>query len=137
MEPVYILPCSLKNHERPREDVDIEAGYYFHKTKLGEGALLFLWLLQVLFDFSNCFLNLGGFSKVRLATHLFTGEKVAIKCMDKARLGEDLFRVRTEIQALKALQHDHIAKLYQVIETDTMIYLVLEVNNLDIFFIIV
>ncbi|XP_015789030.1 maternal embryonic leucine zipper kinase [Tetranychus urticae] len=87
-----------------REDFDIEAGYYLHREKLGE----------------------GGFSKVRLATHLLTGQKVAIKCMDKTKLGEDLFRVKTEINALKTLDHQHIAKLLQVIETDQMIYLILE-----------
>ncbi|XP_053211150.1 maternal embryonic leucine zipper kinase-like [Panonychus citri] len=87
-----------------REEYDIEAGYYLHREKLGE----------------------GGFSKVRLATHLLTGQKVAVKCMDKTKLGEDLFRVKTEINALKTLDHQHIAKLLQVIETEQMIYLVLE-----------
>ena len=29
----------------------------------------------------------GGFAKVKLATHVLTGEKVAIKIMDKAQLG--------------------------------------------------
>lgn len=57
-----------------------------------------------------------------------TGEKVAIKCMEKEKLGEDLFRVQTEINALKVLQHENISKLLQVIETETKIYLVLEVN---------
>ncbi|RWS26376.1 maternal embryonic leucine zipper kinase-like protein 1, partial [Leptotrombidium deliense] len=46
--------------------------------------------------------------------------------MDKNKLGEDLFRVKTEIQALRTLQHKNIAKLLQVIENDTKIYLILE-----------
>lgn len=29
----------------------------------------------------------GGFAKVKLATHILTGEKVAIKIMDKRSLG--------------------------------------------------
>jgi len=87
-----------------KEDTDIDVGYYIHKQKLGE----------------------GGFSKVRLGTHLLTGEKVAIKCMEKEKLGDDLFRVQTEINALKVLQHENISKLLQVIETDTEIYLILE-----------
>jgi len=87
-----------------KEDTDIDVGYYIHKQKLGE----------------------GGFSKVRLGTHLLTGEKVAIKCMEKEKLGDDLFRVQTEINALKVLQHENISKLLQVIETDTKIYLILE-----------
>lgn len=56
----------------------------------------------------------GGFAKVKLATHLGTGEKVAIKIMDKALLGDDLPRVKLELKALKSLSHEHICKLYQV-----------------------
>ena len=63
-----------------------------------------------------------------MGTHLLTGEKVAIKCMEKEKLGEDLFRVQTEINALKVLQHENISKLLQVIETEKNIYLILEVN---------
>ncbi|KAJ8318106.1 hypothetical protein KUTeg_003197 [Tegillarca granosa] len=47
-----------------------------------------------------------------------TGEKVAVKIMDKKSLGEDLPRVKTEIEAMKALCHQHICKMFQVIETD-------------------
>lgn len=32
----------------------------------------------------------GGFGKVKLATHILTGETVAIKIMDKAALGVSL-----------------------------------------------
>lgn len=56
----------------------------------------------------------GGFAKVKLATHLATGEKVAIKIMDKSQLKDDLFRVRLELKALKTLSHKYICKLYQV-----------------------
>lgn len=56
----------------------------------------------------------GGFAKVKLATHLATGEKVAIKIMDKKMLGDDLHRVSLELQALKHLKHDNICQLYQV-----------------------
>lgn len=68
----------------------------------------------------------GGFAKVKLGLHVLTGEKVAVKIMEKSALGEDLPRVKLEIAALKDLSHQHICKLYQVIETDTTIYLVLE-----------
>ncbi|XP_077533339.1 maternal embryonic leucine zipper kinase-like [Haemaphysalis longicornis] len=68
----------------------------------------------------------GGFAKVKLGLHVLTGEKVAIKIMDKKVLGEDLPRVKLEIKALKELSHQHICKLYQVIENETTIYLVLE-----------
>lgn len=55
----------------------------------------------------------GGFAKVKLATHLATGEKVAVKIMDKVLLGKDLPRISLELNALKTLSHEHICKLYQ------------------------
>lgn len=68
----------------------------------------------------------GGFAKVKLATHLLTGEKVAIKIMDKVALGEDLPRVKVEIEAMKSLSHQNVCKLYQVLETDKKIFMMLE-----------
>lgn len=56
----------------------------------------------------------GGFAKVKLGTHIATGEKVAIKIMDKASLNDDLPRIKLELRALKSLSHQHICKLYQV-----------------------
>ncbi|KFV73370.1 Maternal embryonic leucine zipper kinase [Struthio camelus australis] len=68
----------------------------------------------------------GGFAKVKLAQHLLTGEKVAIKIMDKLALGDDLPRVKIEIDAMKSLSHQHICQLYHVIETSKKIFMVLE-----------
>ncbi|KAK0148329.1 Maternal embryonic leucine zipper kinase [Merluccius polli] len=68
----------------------------------------------------------GGFAKVKLGRHLLTGEKVAIKIMDKKELGEDLPRVKVEIEAMKNLSHQHVCRLYHVIETTSKIFIVLE-----------
>ncbi|XP_063226737.1 maternal embryonic leucine zipper kinase-like isoform X2 [Bacillus rossius redtenbacheri] len=68
----------------------------------------------------------GGFAKVKVGIHVLTGEKVAIKIMEKNTLGEDLPRVKMEIEALKSLSHHHICKLYQVIETPSHYFLVME-----------
>ncbi|XP_077380315.1 maternal embryonic leucine zipper kinase isoform X1 [Festucalex cinctus] len=68
----------------------------------------------------------GGFAKVKLGRHIQTGEKVAIKIMNKKDLGEDLPRVKVEIEAMKNLSHQHICRLYQVIETPTQIFMILE-----------
>lgn len=76
-------------------------------------------------------LIIGGFAKVKLAYHVATGEKVAIKIMDKKRLGDDLPRIRTEIAAMKELVHQNICKLYQVMETDDKFFMVLEVPLLE------
>ena len=84
----------------------------------------------------------GGFGKVKQAIHLLTGEFVAIKIIDKAKLGvsdrcccvfdnlrfqSDVVRIALEIAAMKDLRHQHICQLYQVIETDEYYFLVLEV----------
>uniref|UniRef100_A0A665WQN7 Maternal embryonic leucine zipper kinase n=1 Tax=Echeneis naucrates TaxID=173247 RepID=A0A665WQN7_ECHNA len=68
----------------------------------------------------------GGFAKVKLGRHIATGEKVAIKIMNKKDLGDDLPRVKVEIEAMKNLSHQHVCRLYQVIETSTQIFMVLE-----------
>ncbi|XP_074056531.1 maternal embryonic leucine zipper kinase isoform X2 [Macrotis lagotis] len=68
----------------------------------------------------------GGFAKVKLARHILTGEKVAIKIMDKNSLGNDLPRVKTEIDAMKNLSHQHICRLYHVLETENKIFMVME-----------
>ncbi|XP_052359466.1 maternal embryonic leucine zipper kinase isoform X2 [Oncorhynchus keta] len=68
----------------------------------------------------------GGFAKVKLGRHILTGEKVAIKIMEKKELGEDLPRVKVEIEAMKSLSHQHVCRLYHVIETNTKIYMILE-----------
>uniref|UniRef100_A0A8C0SSA1 Maternal embryonic leucine zipper kinase n=1 Tax=Canis lupus familiaris TaxID=9615 RepID=A0A8C0SSA1_CANLF len=68
----------------------------------------------------------GGFAKVKLACHILTGEMVAIKIMDKNALGSDLPRIKTEIEALKNLRHQHICQLYHVLETANKIFMVLE-----------
>lgn len=68
----------------------------------------------------------GGFAKVKLGRHILTGEKVAIKIINKRELGDDLPRVKLEIEALKSLSHQHICRLYHVIETSTQIFMVLE-----------
>uniref|UniRef100_A0A8C8DWM7 Maternal embryonic leucine zipper kinase n=1 Tax=Oryzias sinensis TaxID=183150 RepID=A0A8C8DWM7_9TELE len=68
----------------------------------------------------------GGFAKVKLGRHILTGEKVAIKIMNKKDLGDDLPRVKLEIEAMKNLSHQHICRLYHVIETSLQIFMVLE-----------
>ncbi|ELT89723.1 hypothetical protein CAPTEDRAFT_157465, partial [Capitella teleta] len=68
----------------------------------------------------------GGFAKVKLAYHDLSGDKVAVKIMDKKLLGDDLPRVRTEIEAMKNLSHQHLCKLYQVIETEEKFFMILE-----------
>lgn len=69
----------------------------------------------------------GNFAVVKLATHNIIKAKVAIKIMNKSLLGlNNLEKVTREIEAMKRLEHPHIVKLYQVLETDTKIFMVME-----------
>jgi len=69
----------------------------------------------------------GNFAKVKLAKHIPTGKEVAIKIIDKTQLNpgslQKLFR---EVRIMKTLDHPNIVKLYQVIETEKTLYLVME-----------
>jgi 5'-AMP-activated protein kinase catalytic alpha subunit len=70
----------------------------------------------------------GTFGKVRLGTHIITGEKVAVKILEKIKILEqaDKTRVEREIKILKSLMHNNIIQLYSVIQTVTTIYLIME-----------
>ncbi|XP_035241416.1 serine/threonine-protein kinase SIK3 homolog isoform X3 [Anguilla anguilla] len=69
----------------------------------------------------------GNFAVVKLATHMITKAKVAIKIVDKTQLDdENLKKIFREVQIMKMLRHPHIIRLYQVMETERMIYLVTE-----------
>ncbi|KAM3956200.1 LOW QUALITY PROTEIN: uncharacterized protein ACR2FA_009840 [Aphomia sociella] len=69
----------------------------------------------------------GNFAVVKLATHVITKSKVAIKIIDKSRLDEDnLKKTFREIAIMKRLRHPHIVRLYQVMESSHTIYLVTE-----------
>lgn len=61
--------------------------------------------------------------------------QVAIKIIDKTKLDcSSLLKMNREIRILKALRHPHIIALYQVMETDKMLYVVSEyVENGELF----
>ncbi|XP_062454247.1 MAP/microtubule affinity-regulating kinase 4 isoform X1 [Rhea pennata] len=69
----------------------------------------------------------GNFAKVKLARHILTGREVAIKIIDKTQLNptslQKLFR---EVRIMKGLNHPNIVKLFEVIETEKTLYLVME-----------
>ncbi|XP_076830630.1 MAP/microtubule affinity-regulating kinase 3a isoform X2 [Brachyhypopomus gauderio] len=69
----------------------------------------------------------GNFAKVKLARHILTGREVAIKIIDKTQLNptslQKLFR---EVRIMKILNHPNIVKLFEVIETEKTLFLVME-----------
>eukprot|EP00960_Hanusia_phi_P026118 746082-Hanusia_phi.AAC.2 len=90
-------------------------------------------------------LGIGSFGKVKLAVHKETGIKVAIKVLNKKKVQAldmndkvdvvlvlarcVLFVAMTvwrEINVLKLFSHPHIIRLYEVIDTPTDIYVIME-----------
>jgi len=70
----------------------------------------------------------GTFGKVKLGTHILTGERVAVKVLEKERIVDiaDVERVAREIHILKLIRHPHIIQLYEIIETPRQLYLIME-----------
>jgi 5'-AMP-activated protein kinase catalytic alpha subunit len=71
----------------------------------------------------------GAFAKVKLAIHIQTKEKVAIKIIDKEKTfkeEEDILRVEKEIDILKKLKHNNIIQLYEIMESKKNLYIVME-----------
>jgi 5'-AMP-activated protein kinase catalytic alpha subunit len=62
-------------------------------------------------------LGKGSFGKVKEALHVLTGEKIAIKILEKSRIkkDDDLMRIRREMAILKKVNHPNIIRLYDVI----------------------
>ncbi|XP_062106593.1 SNF1-related protein kinase catalytic subunit alpha KIN10-like [Humulus lupulus] len=74
-------------------------------------------------------LGFGASATVKLAEHVLTGLKVAIKIINKheiRKIKDMEEKVRREMKIAKLLVHPHIVRLYEVIETSTDIFLVLE-----------
>ncbi|KAM7268382.1 hypothetical protein ACFE04_010548 [Oxalis oulophora] len=73
-------------------------------------------------------LGIGSFGKVKIAEHALTGHKVAIKILNRRKIRnmEMEEKVRREIKILRLFMHPHIIRLYEVIETPTDIFVVME-----------
>ncbi|XP_052189586.1 SNF1-related protein kinase catalytic subunit alpha KIN10-like [Diospyros lotus] len=73
-------------------------------------------------------LGIGSFGKVKIAEHVLTGYKVAVKILNRRKIRnmEMEEKVRREIKILRLFMHPHIIRLYEVIETPTDIYVVME-----------
>eukprot|EP00123_Amoebidium_parasiticum_P001587 comp12715_c0_seq1/m.7814 comp12715_c0_seq1/g.7814 ORF comp12715_c0_seq1/g.7814 comp12715_c0_seq1/m.7814 type:complete len:669 (-) comp12715_c0_seq1:568-2574(-) len=77
-------------------------------------------------------LGKGVFSVVREATHIITGQAVAVKIVDRNKVKEkDLKTLVREMQVLKLLSHPHVVRLYEIIDTEAAFYLVQELVTGD------
>ncbi|KAJ1108565.1 hypothetical protein NDU88_005941 [Pleurodeles waltl] len=69
----------------------------------------------------------GNFAKVKLARHVLTNKEVAVKIIDKTQLNSSsLQKLFREVRIMKVLNHPNIVKLFEVIETEKTLYLVME-----------
>ncbi|XP_037065421.1 sperm motility kinase 2B-like [Peromyscus leucopus] len=65
----------------------------------------------------------GGFGEVKLAHHRLTGTPVAIKVLQRKMW---CFRVKSEVNIMKMINHPNIISLIQVIEDEKKTYLIME-----------
>ena len=76
-------------------------------------------------------LGKGSYAVVKLAVHKITRNKYAIKIYSKQTLIDPQKRntVKNEINILKQIDNENVMKLYEVIDTPSNLYLVLEYIN--------
>ncbi|KAG2647688.1 CBL-interacting protein kinase 3-like isoform X1 [Panicum virgatum] len=70
----------------------------------------------------------GTFAKVRIAKNMETGDHVAIKIIDKAKVQKHKLveQIKREICTMKLIQHPNVVRLYEVMGSKRRIYIVLE-----------
>jgi hypothetical protein len=73
-------------------------------------------------------LGQGGFGQVRLAYHRLTGMEVAVKVVKK---GECNFLSGSEVDLMRALDHLQVIQLFQVVEGQQHIFLVMDTQPED------
>ncbi|XP_068168695.1 SNF related kinase b [Antennarius striatus] len=72
-------------------------------------------------------LGRGHFAVVKLARHVNTGQLFAVKMIDKTKL--DVMaasHLLQEVRCMRLVQHPNVVRLYEVIDTPSTLYLVME-----------
>jgi len=70
----------------------------------------------------------GTFGKVKLAEHIVTGQKVAIKIINKQKMHQMNMheKLSREINILKVMAHPHVIRMYELIDSPTELFMVME-----------
>ncbi|RKP21726.1 Pkinase-domain-containing protein, partial [Rozella allomycis CSF55] len=71
-------------------------------------------------------LGSGAFSEVRQAVDKNTGQQYAIKIIDKSKCAGKEGMIHSEVNILKKVKHENIISLIELYETETKLYLVME-----------
>ncbi|KAM6273234.1 serine/threonine-protein kinase MARK1-like [Spheniscus humboldti] len=74
-------------------------------------------------------INKGSFATVMEGLHIPTGEKVAIKVIDKRKAKQDSYvlkNVKREPRIHQMIKHPNVVRLYETLETDNSYYMVME-----------
>ncbi|XP_052827942.1 MAP/microtubule affinity-regulating kinase 3 [Octopus bimaculoides] len=91
-------------------------------------VLLLLNVCFTLSNYSNCYsLNTRYYKSLYIYIYIFYLLQVAIKIIDKTQMNpSSLQKLFREVRIMKILDHPNIVKLFEVIETDKTLYLVME-----------
>jgi vacuolar-type H+-ATPase subunit I/STV1 len=70
----------------------------------------------------------GSFAKVKLCQNIKNGEKLAVKIIEKSKVKSTKLRtsVKREIRLNKLIWHPHIAQVYEMLETESTIFIMME-----------
>eukprot|EP00250_Pteridium_aquilinum_P008717 c18157_g1_i1 orf=830-2071(+) len=73
----------------------------------------------------------GSFAKVKYSKNVETGEKVAIKILDKEKIlkHQMVEQIKREISTMRIIKHPNVVQLFEVLASKTKVYLVLEFVN--------
>lgn len=73
----------------------------------------------------------GAYAVVRLGLHRLLNQKIAVKIYEKTKLQEPNRRksVKREMKIMEKLDHEHIAKLFEVFESPKQVFFVMEYVN--------
>lgn len=72
----------------------------------------------------------GSFGSVMLAHDKFSGQKVAVKIIDKKIAdAAALKRIQSEVRVLCSLKHENIVQVYDIFDTPSQMYIVMEYMN--------
>lgn len=107
-------PTPNDSNHLPAHLIAPEARNFAHHKRVGD-----YFLGEVLGE--------GSFAKTRLGAHVFSGEKVAVKIINKDKAKKDPYvykNLRREGQILRKVNHPNIIRLLDVLETENNYYLI-------------